>query len=169
MTGMFPFYEHPMKEQLIQIQESMKKAGASPSPIYQYVINHGIPFSKIRLTPEEVKILEASKQKFVFKEYTCFYNAMMMWLFDNRLKYCEGFCSAFEEKIIYPTYHSWNVLHDKLVDVTPPERYQYFGVIFPDEVTDKYIQRGLKEETITPIIDDYIHHHEFLREKGYIK
>lgn len=159
-----------IKELLMREREARIKAGIALSPVYQYVIDNGTTFEKIPLTPQEKGIVERARESWsvVPKIGECFRNGMMMWRCDNRLKYCEGFCSPTKEKVSYATYHAWNCLYGKLVDVTPPEKYHYFGVMFPDEITDKYLKRAFREREYTAILDDYLHGWEFLREKGYV-
>lgn len=157
-----------MKEHLEQMQEGMRRVGMRPSPVYQYVIDHGVAFEKIPLTLGEMKIVDTIRGELAPKAGECFGNAMMAWAMDSRLKYCEGFCSAIEEKIIVPTYHAWNYLNGKLVDLTLPRKYHYWGVVFPDKVTERYVKRAFREREYTAILDDYVHDWEFLHERGYI-
>jgi len=156
-----------MRDRLIADIEAMKRAGMTASPVYRYVVDHGQPVPKIPLTLEETRIVESARDQVEPKIGECFRNALMMWSFNHRLKYCEGYTSASKERVIIPIYHAWNSLNGKLVDVTPSERWHYYGVTFPDEVTERLLKRTVREREHNPILDDYVHNYEFLRERDY--
>ena len=144
-----------------------------PNAPIQYVLDHGRPFEEEPLTREETKKIRVGIRKARPAIKTCFYNAIKLWHFDHDFKYCEGYISAFEDKIVVPTYHAWNTINGKLVEITPMDHYQYYGVVFSDEVTSNHYITTQKAVAATrnwyPLIENWQMNFPFLVEQGYME
>lgn len=77
----------------------------------------------------------------------CYYNAQLMAIEYDKLKYYEGW--GVTEKVGIPLEHGFNVIGDKVVDVTWSDGIEYFGI----EVPVKFAREEmLKKETAHPIL-----------------
>lgn len=149
-----------------KMKEALQKITTSKhNPSFRYVLDYGREFHQEPFTNEERRKIRYAIRKLKPKSGWCHVNAARLWMLDHDFKYCEGYVSQRSDEIVYPLYHSFNAINEKLVDITPDTRYHYFGVIFKNESASNYFEK----EKCLSIIEDYEHDHKFLRSVGYIK
>ena len=102
------------------------KLGKPQESFYKWVLKNGKSFKEIDDDWAELKY--ASNEH---KQRQCYYNSQMFAL-GGKFEYWEGWYVT--EGINLPLEHGWNVLNDKVIDVTAHKRFnvnEYFGVKIP--------------------------------------
>lgn len=105
--------------------------GSDPQgyPIENFILRHGRPFAGI---PRPQGLRKKSAKM-------CFQNATLLAFDREDLGYAEGFACSPSDGV--PFLHAWCVEDGKAIDPTlsTPEKYGFFGVIFPRPLLHKYI------------------------------
>jgi hypothetical protein len=141
--------DHPVFVQLLElIEESRRGAAAAPSvgpfagykgtTIQPYVIEHGRPFTGIKL-PKGYR-RRAEKQ--------CFFNAGMLAM-ESRGTYVEGYAIRRANILIHHAWITVDNVHAIDVTWTHPEQSGYFGVPIPSTVLAKIMCKW--DELLSPL------------------
>lgn len=107
---------------------------------YKWVLKNGKLFTE----REEVKKFHPTFEKM---SKGCYYNAQFMAMEYERLKYYEGW--GVTEKVGIPLDHAFNIVNDKVVDISWVDGIEYFGIEVPVKFA---MSEMLKEKTAHPIL-----------------
>ena len=81
----------------------------------------------------------------------CYYNSQMLALQNPRILYYEGFANS--KVLSLPLEHAFNVIDNKVVDVTWKDGKHYFGIYIPTDFIRKNIfKTGEAQQLITKYI-----------------
>jgi len=117
---------------------------------YDYILTHGKLFTK-RLSNEKIKQL-AQKYGVRQRGYGyCYYHSQLLAMDSmGKLKYYEGMGLR---KGLIPLEHAWNVLGNKVVDLTWEDGDEYFGIEIPISFIRKHI---FKVGRADALLSDYV-------------
>ena len=107
---------------------------------YKWVLENGKLFTE----KEDAKKFRKSFRK-RFKG--CYYNAQVMAVDNRELKYYEGW--GVTEAVGIPLEHGFNVVGEKVVDISWADGKEYFGIEVP---VDFVMREMVSEETAHPVL-----------------
>jgi hypothetical protein len=138
----------------------------SYTSVVDYILDRGKHYPVRQLTQEQLAYLHQTMRSFgrPLEQKECFFNALMMLMydFDDRLRYVEGYAHG---QAPIPVHHAWVAIDGVPVEVTwrdfdsgtgpwiqPPSDFAYLGVEFDKK---PLIHNMFEREVVYPVIDDW--------------
>jgi len=114
-----------MKSDILEYLNAIKKFNKNRSigaRYYKWILENGKLFTE---KGDPKKFNKVFKKRFK----GCYYNAQMLALDNEELKYYEGW--AISGGVGFPLDHGFNVAGGKIIDVSWPDGIEYFGIEIP--------------------------------------
>jgi len=116
-----------MKSDILEYLNAIKKIHKGQSSrvaYYKWILENGKLFTE---KDDPKKFNKVFKKRF----RGCYYNAQMLALDNEELKYYEGW--GITGVVGFPLDHGFNVVGGRVVDISWPDGIEYFGIEIPSD------------------------------------